>query len=153
MTLFNQRTPWRPATEHRGGGRVGPRDAVVLASFDSEYSMSEKQAAEMARGPDLSGEPFVWYWVVLFPRAPAKRTATAQRMGCPAGWRPGRVGWWWRGGRRVMGHGPCSAFVTHCGWTRSRWRRGADGGTATAHRPDAGRQPGRGGGRHRPRDA
>ncbi|CAL5061079.1 unnamed protein product [Urochloa decumbens] len=97
--------------------------SVVLASFGSEYFMSEQQIAEMARGLDLSGVPFVW--VLRFPKTSAGGEdddddghAGAARA-LPRGFAPtrGLVLEGWAPQRRILSHGACGAFLTHCGWS------------------------------------
>jgi len=92
--------------------------SVVLASFGSEYFMSEQQIAQMARGLELSGAPFVW--VVRFPKSksPGDEERGAARA-LPRGFAPARglVVEGWAPQRRILAHGACGAFLTHCGWS------------------------------------
>ncbi|PUZ73384.1 hypothetical protein GQ55_2G469800 [Panicum hallii var. hallii] len=90
--------------------------SVVLASFGSEYFMSEQQIAQMARGLELSGAPFVW--VVRFPKSPGDEDRGAARA-LPRGFAPARglVVEGWAPQRRILSHGACGAFLTHCGWS------------------------------------
>jgi UDP:flavonoid glycosyltransferase YjiC (YdhE family) len=109
------------ADEHAGGDSVmrwldGEQPAsVVLVSFGSEYFMSESQMAQMARGLELSGVPFLW--VVRFPDAEDDVRGAARSM--PAGFAPARgmVVEGWVPQRRVLSHTSCGAFLTHCGWS------------------------------------
>ncbi|KAM0922222.1 hypothetical protein ACQ4PT_006319 [Festuca glaucescens] len=89
--------------------------SVVLVSFGSEYFMSESQMAQMARGLELSGVPFLW--VVRFPDAEDDVRGAARSM--PAGFAPARgmVAEGWVPQRRVLSHPSCGAFLTHCGWS------------------------------------
>ncbi|CAN6200236.1 unnamed protein product [Urochloa humidicola] len=95
--------------------------SVVLASFGSEYFMSEKQIAEMARGLELSGERFVW--VVRFPKSSIGDGDDDDYGGAaralPRGFAPerGLVVEGWAPQRRILSHGACGAFLTHCGWS------------------------------------
>ncbi|CAN6212687.1 unnamed protein product [Urochloa humidicola] len=95
--------------------------SVVLASFGSEYFMSERQIAEMARGLELSGERFVW--VVRFPAKSAAGDVDDEYAGAaralPRGFAPARglVVEGWAPQRRILSHGACGAFLTHCGWS------------------------------------
>lgn len=95
--------------------------SVVLVSFGSEYFMTEKQLAEMARGLELSGAAFVW--VVRFPQQSPDgdeddHGATVARA-MPPGFAPARglVVEGWAPQRRVLSHRSCGAFLTHCGWS------------------------------------
>jgi hypothetical protein len=107
--------------EHGGGERImrwldGEQPAsVVLVSFGSEYFMSESQLAEMARGLELSGVPYLW--VVRFPDAEDDVRGAARSM--PAGFAPARgiVAEGWVPQRRVLSHQSCGAFLSHCGWS------------------------------------
>ncbi|KAL5197214.1 hypothetical protein ABZP36_000726 [Zizania latifolia] len=89
--------------------------SVVLVSFGSEYFMSEKQIAQMARGLELSGAAFVW--VVRFPQGPDEDRGAARALlrglapGC------GLVVEGWAPQRRILSHPSCGAFLTHCGWS------------------------------------
>ncbi|CAL5084646.1 unnamed protein product [Urochloa decumbens] len=96
--------------------------SVVLASFGSEYFMSERQIAEMAHGLDLSGERFVW--VVRFPKTSGDAGGEDDEYGgaaraLPRGFAPARglVVEGWAPQRRILSHGACGAFLTHCGWS------------------------------------
>ncbi|KAF8656602.1 hypothetical protein HU200_060667 [Digitaria exilis] len=97
--------------------------SVVLVSFGSEYFMSEHQIEQMARGLELSGERFVW--VVRFPKNAGDeddehRGGAAPARALPRGFAAGARGLvveGWAPQRRVLGHGSCGAFVTHCGWS------------------------------------
>ncbi|XP_062190238.1 UDP-glucosyltransferase 29-like [Phragmites australis] len=88
---------------------------VLLASFGSEYFMSEQQIAQMARGLELSGERFVW--VVRFPKSPDEDRDAARAL--PRGFAPARglVVEGWAPQRRILSHPSCGAFLTHCGWS------------------------------------
>jgi UDP:flavonoid glycosyltransferase YjiC (YdhE family) len=107
--------------EHGGGERVmrwldrEQPASVVLVSFGSEYFMSESQLAEMARGLELSGVPYLW--VVRFPDAEDDVRGAARSM--PAGFAPARgiVAEGWVPQRRVLSHQSCGAFLSHCGWS------------------------------------
>ncbi|KAJ1292380.1 hypothetical protein BS78_02G386800 [Paspalum vaginatum] len=89
--------------------------SVVLASFGSEYFMSERQIAQMARGLELSGERFVW--VVRFPKSGDGDGDAARPL--PRGFAPARglVLEGWAPQRRILSHASCGAFLTHCGWS------------------------------------
>uniref|UniRef100_A0A0E0LPM9 Glycosyltransferase n=1 Tax=Oryza punctata TaxID=4537 RepID=A0A0E0LPM9_ORYPU len=92
--------------------------SVVLVSFGSEYFMSEKQLAAMARGLELSGAAFVW--VVRFPQqSPDEDDHGAAARAMPPGFAPARglVVEGWAPQRRVLSHRSCGAFLTHCGWS------------------------------------
>ncbi|CAN6169214.1 unnamed protein product [Urochloa humidicola] len=97
--------------------------SVVLASFGSEYFMSEKQIAEMARGLELSGQRFVW--VVRFPKTTTgagdedEDDYGGAARALPLGFAPerGLVVEGWAPQRRILSHGACGAFLTHCGWS------------------------------------
>jgi len=107
--------------DHAGGERVmrwldsQEPSSVVLVSFGSEYFMSESQMAQMARGLELSGVPFLW--VVRFPGAEDDVRGAARSM--PPGFAPARglVVEGWAPQRRVLSHPSCGAFLTHCGWS------------------------------------
>ncbi|OEL14213.1 Beta-D-glucosyl crocetin beta-1,6-glucosyltransferase [Dichanthelium oligosanthes] len=90
--------------------------SVVLASFGSEYFMSEQQIAQMARGLELSGERFVW--VVRFPKSPNDEDHRGAARALPRGFAPARglVVEGWAPQRRILSHRACGAFLTHCGW-------------------------------------
>lgn len=91
--------------------------SVVLVSFGSEYFMSERQIAEMARGLELTGERFLW--VVRFPKSPDEDDAGDAARAMPRGFTPARglVVEGWAPQRRVLEHRACGAFLTHCGWS------------------------------------
>jgi hypothetical protein len=107
--------------EHGDGERVmqwldGEQPAsVVLVSFGTEYFMSKSQLAQMARGLELSGVPFLW--VVRFPGAEDDVSGAARSM--PPGFAPARgmVVEGWVPQRRVLSHHSCGAFLSHCGWS------------------------------------
>ncbi|CAN6219908.1 unnamed protein product [Urochloa humidicola] len=89
--------------------------SVVLASFGSEYFMSEKQIAEMARGLELSSERFVW--VVRFPKSSIGDGDDDDYGGAARALPRGLVVEGWAPQRRILSHGACGAFLTHCGWS------------------------------------
>ncbi|XP_044969437.1 UDP-glucosyltransferase 29-like [Hordeum vulgare subsp. vulgare] len=107
--------------EQRDGGRImrwldgEEPGSVVFVSFGSEYFMSEHQMAQMARGLELSGVPFLW--VVRFPNAEDDARGAARSM--PPGFEPelGLVVEGWAPQRRILSHPSCGAFLTHCGWS------------------------------------
>lgn len=107
--------------EQRDGGRImrwldgEEPGSVVLVSFGSEYFMSEHQMAQMARGLELSGVPFLW--VVRFPNTEDDARGAARSM--PPGFAPARglVVEGWAPQRRILSHPSCGAFLTHCGWS------------------------------------
>ncbi|KAF0907675.1 hypothetical protein E2562_020447 [Oryza meyeriana var. granulata] len=90
--------------------------SVVLVSFGSEYFMTEKQMAQMARGLELSGAAFMW--VVRFPQQNTDEDHGVARA-MPPGFAPARglVVEGWAPQRRVLSHHSCGAFLTHCGWS------------------------------------
>ncbi|KQK14698.1 beta-D-glucosyl crocetin beta-1,6-glucosyltransferase [Brachypodium distachyon] len=89
--------------------------SVVLVSFGSEYFLSERQMAQMARGLELSGAPFLW--VVRFPDDDNDSSGAARSL--PRDYAParGKVVQGWAPQRLVLAHGACGAFLTHCGWS------------------------------------
>ncbi|TKW36439.1 hypothetical protein SEVIR_2G440200v4 [Setaria viridis] len=93
--------------------------SVVLASFGSEYFMSEHQIAQMARGLEMSGERFLW--VVRFPESAGggEEDHGGAARALPRGFAPSRglVVEGWAPQRRILSHGACGAFLTHCGWS------------------------------------
>ncbi|KAM3392043.1 hypothetical protein ACQJBY_013273 [Aegilops geniculata] len=107
--------------EERDGGRImlwldaKEPGTVALVSFGSEYFMSERQMAQMSRGLELSGVPFLW--VVRFPNAEDEARGAARSM--PPGFAPARglVVEGWAPQRRILSHPSCGAFLTHCGWS------------------------------------
>ncbi|XP_037488754.1 UDP-glucosyltransferase 29-like [Triticum dicoccoides] len=107
--------------EQRDGGRImrwldgEEPGSVVFVSFGSEYFMSERQMAQMARGLELSGVPFLW--AVRFPNAEDDARGAARSM--PPGFAPARglVVEGWASQRRILSHPSCGAFLTHCGWS------------------------------------
>uniref|UniRef100_A0ACD5YBB9 Uncharacterized protein n=1 Tax=Avena sativa TaxID=4498 RepID=A0ACD5YBB9_AVESA len=107
------------ADEHGGSERVmrwldGEQPgSVVLVSFGTEYFMSERQMAQMARGLELSGVPFLL--VVRFPEAEDNVSGAARSM--PPSTARGMVVEGWVPQRRVLSHPSCGAFLTHCGWS------------------------------------
>lgn len=93
--------------------------SVVLVSFGSEYFMSERQIAELARGLELSGHRFLW--VLRFPTADDEDDGRVAARSLPRGFAPdqsqGLVIEGWAPQRRVLAHPACGAFLTHCGWS------------------------------------
>ncbi|KAF7006838.1 hypothetical protein CFC21_021843 [Triticum aestivum] len=105
----------------RDGGRImkwldgKEPGSVVLVSFGSEYFMSDRQMAQMARGLELSRVPYLW--VVRFPNAEDDARGAARSM--PRGFKPARglVVEGWAPQWRILSHQSCGAFLTHCGWS------------------------------------
>ncbi|EMS55799.1 Flavanone 7-O-glucoside 2''-O-beta-L-rhamnosyltransferase [Triticum urartu] len=105
----------------RDGGRImrwldgKEPGSVVLVSFGSEYFMSDRQMAQMARGLELSRVPYLW--VVRFPNAEDDARGAARSM--PRGFKPARglVVEGWAPQWRILSHRSCGAFLTHCGWS------------------------------------
>ncbi|KAG8099133.1 hypothetical protein GUJ93_ZPchr0013g37165 [Zizania palustris] len=91
------------------------QSSVLLVSFGSEYFMSEKQIAQMARGLELSGEAFVW--VVRFPQGPDEDRGAARALLRGLAPERGLVVEGWAPQRRILSHPSCGAFLTHCGWS------------------------------------
>ncbi|WOL14883.1 hypothetical protein Cni_G23664 [Canna indica] len=103
------------------------RSSVVLATFGSEYFMSNEEMREIARGLQLSGLSFIW--VVRFPKE-EDRVATAVdggsswTTGLPSGFlemvangKGGLVVEGWAPQRRILGHPSVGGFLSHCGWS------------------------------------
>uniref|UniRef100_A0A0D9W315 Glycosyltransferase n=1 Tax=Leersia perrieri TaxID=77586 RepID=A0A0D9W315_9ORYZ len=97
-----------------------PRGSVLYVSFGSQYTITEPQMMELARGLEMSGHRFVW--VIRPPSGHDVNGAFSP------GWLPdgfaervdtegrGLVARCWAPQVEILAHAATGAFLTHCGW-------------------------------------
>lgn len=88
-------------------------NSTVYVSFGSEYFLSDKEVAEIAKGLELCKANFIW--VIRF-------AAMEEREVLPEGFvervrERGRVLLGWAPQASILGHSSTGAFVSHCGWS------------------------------------
>ncbi|CAL4937616.1 unnamed protein product [Urochloa decumbens] len=97
-----------------------PAASVLYVSFGSQNTIPAAQMAELARGLEASGRPFIWavrppaefdgdeeFRAEWLPAGFEARVAAAARGVVVRGWAP-QVG--------ILAHASTGAFLSHCGW-------------------------------------
>ncbi|CAN6201963.1 unnamed protein product [Urochloa humidicola] len=86
-----------------------PAASVVYIAFGGLSVMSRRQIAEIARGLEESGRPFLW--VLRKDNCREEYSADVAARGCERG-----LVVEWRDQVRVLSSPAVGCFVTHCGW-------------------------------------
>ncbi|KAL1540286.1 beta-D-glucosyl crocetin beta-1,6-glucosyltransferase [Salvia divinorum] len=85
------------------------KHSTVYISFGSEYSLSNQEISELAKGLEISTANFIWVIRSLEPLLPEGFLDwTRERGRVVVGWAPQE---------RILKHPSVGAFVSHCGWS------------------------------------